>query len=204
MNTRPTAAISRQKSLQHLTCIKLRIKENDWRPEETNFRGPVLWMCLSRKVAFIKRIDCTYRSYHRVRTESWILKKVLKFVQLFSRPGKSLEEMKSGKNDKKSWVFFFPNLQQVLYKGIFFVFFVSNLIQPLPYVCSVPRKKAWFLRFKASIDHLFDNLESGGRNYCFGKSSGKSLAFSIQKSVWTLLPALCVTSFFRCFFFPSH
>ena len=98
-------------------------------------------MCLSRKVAFIKRIDCTYRSYHRVRTESWILKKVLKFVQLFSRPGKSLKEMKSGKNDKKSWVFFFPNLQQVLYKGIFFVFFVSNLIQPLPYVCSVPRKK---------------------------------------------------------------
>ena len=42
---------------------------------------------------------------------------------------------------KKSWVFFFPNLQQVLYKGIFFGFFFSNLIQPLPYVCSVPRKK---------------------------------------------------------------
>ena len=160
-------------------------------------------MCLSRKVAFIKRIDCTYRSYHRVRTESWILKKVLKFVQLFSRPGKSLEEMKSGKNDKKSWVFFFPNLQQVLYKGIFFVFFCFKSYSTSSVCLQCTTKKALFLRFKASIDHLFDNLESGGRNYCFGKSSGKSLAFSIQKSVWTLLPALCVTSFFRWFFF-SH
>ena len=24
--------------------------------------------------------------------------------------------------------------------------------------------------FKVSVDHLFDNLESGKRNYCFGKS----------------------------------
>ena len=98
-------------------------------------------MCLSRKVAFVKGIYCTYRSYHRARTESWILKKVLKFVQLFSRPGKSREEMKSGKNDKKSWEFF-SNLQQVLFKWFFFrFFFFSNLIQPLPYVCSVPRRK---------------------------------------------------------------
>jgi len=27
------------------------------------------------------------------------------------------------------------------------------------------------------IDHLFDNLESGERNYCCGKKSGKSLEF---------------------------
>ena len=48
-------------------------------------------------------------------------------------------------------------------------------------------EKALFLRFfKASIDHLFDNLESGKRNYCFGKKSGKSLEFWIQKSVRTM------------------
>ena len=31
--------------------------------------------------------------------------------------------------------------------------------------------KGLFLRFfKVSVDHLFDNLESGKKNYCFGKS----------------------------------
>ena len=34
--------------------------------------------------------------------------------------------------------------------------------------------------------HLFDNLESGKRNDCFGKKSGKILEFWIQKSVGTL------------------
>ena len=34
--------------------------------------------------------------------------------------------------------------------------------------------------------HLFDNLESGKRNDCFGKKCGKSLEFWIQKSVGTL------------------
>ena len=29
--------------------------------------------------------------------------------------------------------------------------------------------------FKVSVDYLFDNLESGKRNYCFGKMSGKNL-----------------------------
>ena len=37
-----------------------------------------------------------------------------------------------------------------------------------------------------SIDHLFDNFESGKKKYCFGKKSGKSLEFWIQKSVRTL------------------
>ena len=43
-------------------------------------------------------------------------------------------------------------------------------------------KKALFLCFvfKFSIDHLFDNLESGKRKYCFGKKSAKSLEFWIQ------------------------
>ena len=41
-------------------------------------------------------------------------------------------------------------------------------------------EKALFLHFfKDSIDHLFDNLESGKRNNCFEKS----VEFWIQKSV---------------------
>ena len=35
--------------------------------------------------------------------------------------------------------------------------------------------------FKVSFDHLFDNLESGEINSYFGKKSGKSLEFWIQK-----------------------
>ena len=39
---------------------------------------------------------------------------------------------------------------------------------------------------KICINNLFYNLESGKRTYCFGKKSGKSLEFWIQKSVRTL------------------
>ena len=153
-------------------------------------------MCLSRKVAFVKRIDCTYRSYHRVRTESWVLKKSWNLSSYFPDLEKVWKRLSLEKMIKSLEFFFFPNLQQVLYKGIFFGFFFKSYSTSS--VClQCTTKKALFLRFKASIDHLFDNLESGGRNYCVGKS----LAFSIQKSVWTLLPALCVTSFFRWFFF---
>ena len=35
--------------------------------------------------------------------------------------------------------------------------------------------------FQVSFDHQFDNLESGKINSCFGKKSGKSLEFWIQK-----------------------
>ena len=42
-------------------------------------------------------------------------------------------------------------------------------------------KKALFLAsFKVSTDHLFDNLESGKRNYCFGKK--------VCKKSWILDP----------------
>ena len=44
--------------------------------------------------------------------------------------------------------------------------------------------------FKVSIDHLFDDLELGKRNYCFEKRSGKSLEFWIQKSVRSLMTVL--------------
>ena len=46
---------------------------------------------------------------------------------------------------------------------------------------------ALFVPFsEVSIDNLFDNLESGKRNYYFGKKSGKRLEFWIQKSARTL------------------
>ena len=44
-------------------------------------------------------------------------------------------------------------------------------------------EKALFLRFsffKVSFDHLFDNLESGKINYCFGKSLEKVFFFWIK------------------------
>ena len=43
-----------------------------------------------------------YKHPLRVRTESWIPEKVLKFAQQFSRPGKNLEKCL-----KVSWLFFF-------------------------------------------------------------------------------------------------
>ena len=51
-------------------------------------------------------------------------------------------------------------------------------------------KKTLFLRFLRCllITDLFDNLESGKRNYCFGKKSGKSLEFIS----WYLSKALTV------------
>ena len=59
----------------------------------------------------------------------------------------------------------------------------SNLIQSHLYVCSASWKKLCsFIFLKFSFDHLFDNRESGKRNYCFGKS----LVFWIQESVRTL------------------
>ena len=38
---------------------------------------------------------------------------------------------------------------------------------------------------KVSFDHLFDDLKSGKRSYCFGKKSGKSLEVWIQQSART-------------------
>ena len=102
---------------------------------------------------------CSFKN--RVRTESWILanEKVWKFAQQFSRPGKRPENgVKVWKNGKKSWYFF--RFGQILFNV--------------------------FSTFAAPIDHLFDNLESGKKNYYFGKKSGKRPEFGIQKSVRTL------------------
>ena len=119
----------------------------------------------------------------RVLTESKILEKIFKFAQQLSRPGKSLENwakvLKNGKKfefflscSKCKWIFFFVLLK-------------SYSISPVRLQRIV--KKALFLCFflKRSIDHLFDNLESG-KKLLFWKKSGKSLEFWIQKFVQTL------------------
>ena len=61
----------------------------------------------------------------------------------------------------------------------FFVLVKSYSISPVSFQPTCIMKKALFLRFLRSllITDLFDNLESGKRNYCFGKKSGKSLEF---------------------------
>ena len=48
----------------------------------------------------------------------------------------------------------------------------------LPRTFAVYHEKSFVPTFlKVYIDHLFDNLESGKRNYCFGKSLEKALNF---------------------------
>ena len=114
--------------------------------------------------------------------------RVLKFVQLFSRPGKRLEEVKSGKNDKKSWVFF-SNLRQVLYKWIFSFLFFFNLIQPLPHVCRAPRKKLCSYVLRSLLITCLITL------------SLEKEIIVLEKVLEKVHPALRVTSFFICFFF---
>ena len=145
-------------------------------------------MCLSRKVAFVKRIDCTYRSYHRVRTESWILKKVLKFVQLFSRPGKSL---KSGKMIKSHEFFFF-----------FVFFFDSYSTSSACLQRCAPRKKlcSYVLRSLLITCLITVSLE---KEVIVWKK--------FWKKSWILDPKICVNPvtsssrdiFFRWFFFST-
>ena len=95
--------------------------------------------------------------------------RVLKFAQQFSRPGKNIGKVLR---------VFFGKLQE----KFFFVLAKSYSISfvRLQHIMEM----LFFLHFiKVSIDHLFDNLEYGKRNYCFGKSLEKGLAFWIQKSV---------------------
>ena len=65
------------------------------------------------------------------------------------------------------------------FTSFFFVLVESYSISPVCLQRST--KKALFLAsFKVSTDNLFDNLESGKRNYCFGKK--------VCKKSWTLGP----------------
>ena len=56
----------------------------------------------------------------------------------------------------------------MLYKGFFFVF--GKIVFHLARTFAAHHEKSLVPAFfKVSIDHLFDNLESGKRNYWFGK-----------------------------------
>ena len=107
-------------------------------------------------------------SIPRVRSVSWIVEKVLKFAQQFSRHGKCWKiEGKSWKNGKRL----------LFLKGttcpsqVKFFSCLSNLIQSRLHVM----EKAFFLRFfKFSVDHLFDKL------MFFAKKSGWSLELWIK------------------------
>ena len=104
----------------------------------------------------------------RVHTESWIL------AQQFSRHEKVWKiEIKSGKMGKS--LEFFSKLQQAGFICNYFFSFWSNLTQFSPYVC-VPAL------FKVSIDHLFNNLESGKEIIVLEK---------VWKKSWILDPKIC-------------
>ena len=136
---------------------------------------------------------------HRVQGLEFLKKKVLKLAQQFSRPRKSLENgYKVYKNGKSLFLIFFFKattsviLQQVLYESHFFCFdqILLNLAHTSTFAAH--HEKSFVPAFfKVSVDHLFDNLESGKRNNkLFGKKSGQSLKFWIQKSVQILCAPL--------------
>ena len=100
-------------------------------------------------------------------TESWILEKVSKFTQQFSKPGVEVKTWKNGKSLKLFW-----KLQQVLHKWNFFV-----LVKSYSILHGCQGKSFIPVFFKVSIDHLFDNLESEKVNHCFGKGLEKVLNF---------------------------
>ena len=114
----------------------------------------------------------------RVRTESWILEKVLKFSQQFSRPEKGLENKdkvwKNGKNFVQSYSKYF--ISEFFF---FFVLVESYSTSPVRLHC-VMKKSFVPAFFKVSINHLFHNLESEKRNYSFGKSLEKVLLCGLK------------------------
>ena len=90
-----------------------------WRSSSESTVPSVLTSGFVQSLEFLKKSWslCSYFPDLEKVWKRWNLEKMIKSLEFFS--------------------FFFSNLQQVLYKWIFF----KNLIQPLPYVCSVPRKK---------------------------------------------------------------
>ena len=82
-------------------------------------------------------------------------------------------EIKCGKMVKSLEFFFRQSYKKCFISEVFS--FWSNLIRSQPYVCSSSWKKLCSCILKVSIDHLFQNLESGKRKYFFGKKSRKIL-----------------------------
>ena len=101
-----------------------------------------------------------------------LLKKSWNVPRNFPDPEKVWKiEVKSWKNGKKSWVFW---KLQVRHKWYFFGFGQISL-----HLACTSWKKIYSRVFNISIDHLhvFYNLESGKRNYSFGKILEKVLSF---------------------------
>ena len=97
-------------------------------------------------------------------------------------------------------IIFFQSYNKCFLRELIFLFW-SNLIQSRPQVCSKLWKKLCScVVFKDSVDHLFDNLESGKTNYCLKKSLEEVLNFGsknlykpckinhlFQSSNWTVI-----------------
>ena len=82
----------------------------------------------------------------------------------------------------------------MLYKLIFF-FVLAKSYSISPARLQRILEKALFLHFfRSLIDHLFDNLESGKRKYCFGKSLEKVLNFG-SKNLYELCISLASVVF---------
>ena len=73
--------------------------------------------------------------------------------------------------------FFFERYNKCFSSETFFVFVKSYSISS---ACHGKGFAPAGFFFKLSIDHLFHNLESGKRNYCFGKSLEKVVNFGSQ------------------------
>ena len=110
--------------------------------------------------------------------------KSLEICPVIFQTRKSLEnrdEVRKGM--KKSWAFF--QRYNKCFISDFFLF-LSNLIYPCSYVCSTPQKSfcSCILR-SLLIEPIWEPLV-WKKKLLFGKRSGKSLEFWIQKSVRTL------------------
>ena len=136
---------------------------------------------LSLIAAELKRNFGANFSIGRVRTESWIFEKVMKFAQQFSRPGKSME------NGWRSWVFFFQSYNKCFRSEIYFVLFKHYSFK-LTRMFVAYNEESFVPAFLRSL--LITYLESGKR-ICFGKKSGIRLEFWIQTSVRILYWLLC-------------
>ena len=62
-------------------------------------------------------------------------------------------------------------------------------------------KKLCSCFFKVTIDHLFDNLESGKRNYCFGKKSGNSFELILEQRIYMHPVLTIMAQSFRLYYF---
>ena len=147
------------------------------------------WKSLKRPWIFCsKRVQTLYPVLWKIQPirEPLVLEKVLKFAQQFSRSGKSLENGDEvWKNGKKRSFFLRQHGNE-----IFFVLVKSYSISSIHLQHIM--EKALFLHFKVYVDHLFDNLKCGKRNYCFGKS--------LEKVLWVIDPKICMNpgSWIQC------